>query len=94
MLMLIKLCLLSHALVGNFDIIEENYQFLLEKLGIANQKVAKYILLLAHGKTQCLYELSEKRSKNFKLHSPDIAEALFIVTYTGNRIINKYKKLE
>ena len=49
----------------------------------------RYVSELAHGKTECLYQLSQKRSKNFSISDPSLFEAIFNISCIGKRISNK-----
>lgn len=74
---------------GDLSIMSEYYDEMGDKIQLASVNSMRYLSELAHGKTECLYQLSQKRSKNFNVSDPALFEAIFNINCIGKRISNK-----
>ena len=76
------------AASGNTAILSEFYGDIADKLQLSSLNSLRFISQLAHGQTECLYQLSQKRSMIFNISEPDLFEAVFNITCIGKRISN------
>ena len=84
-----KLIPILAAAYGDLSVLSESYGYLADKLQVSSISSVRYLSELAHGNTDCLYKLSEKRSQNFCISDPELFEAVFNITCIGKKIYNK-----
>ena len=88
-----KLLPVLAAAHGDLSVLSESYGYLTDKLQLSSINTLRYLTELAHGNTDCLYKLSEKRSQQFNISDPELFAAVFKITYIGKKIHNKEMSL-
>lgn len=74
------------AATGNISILSEYYSLIQESLGLNSLQSVRYLLLLSHGHSDCISQLTGLNDDLFDVYDPDLTKAVFDITRLGHHI--------